>query len=136
MPEDELPVRAPRTDGPPTPRAWAERDPVAAARLTLARERISALSEELGLPAENLVSPDTVRRVLWTPPAPEAADVAAQLTSYGARAWQVELVTPLLVDAIAHAEAALQPDGTGDGTGERTDGETGDEPAAEGQPED
>ena len=45
MPEDDLPVRAPRTDGPPTPRAWAERDPVAAERLTLARDGIAQLSE-------------------------------------------------------------------------------------------
>jgi ribonuclease D len=42
---------------------------------------------------------------MWTPPAPEA--VAAQLTSYGARPWQVDLVTPVLVDAILRA----QPEG-------------------------
>ena len=110
MPEEDLPVRAPRTDGPPTPRAWAERDPVAAERLTLARDAISALSDELGVPAENLVSPDTVRRVMWTPPEPEAAAVAERLTSYGARAWQVELVTPFLVDAIDQARPEDQPD--------------------------
>jgi ribonuclease D len=109
MPEDDLPVRAPRTDGPPTPRAWAERDPVAAARLTHARDAITSLSEELGVPAENLVSPDTVRRVMWTPPAADAAAVAERLGSYGARPWQVELVTPLLVDAIAAAEAVEVP---------------------------
>jgi ribonuclease D len=107
MAEDDLPMRAPRTDGPPTPRAWAERDPVAAERLVLARDGIAKLSGELGLPAENLVSPDSVRRVMWTPPAPEADAVAAQLTSYGARPWQVELVTPVLVDAIVRA----QPEG-------------------------
>jgi ribonuclease D len=104
MPEDDLPVRAPRTDGPPTPRAWAERDPVAAERLTLARDAIAGLSEEVDVPAENLVSPDSVRRVMWTPPEPEAEAVAARLTSYGARPWQVELVTPLLVDAITGAQ--------------------------------
>ena len=110
MPEEDLPVRAPRTDGPPTPRAWAERDPVAAERLTLARDAITTLSDELGVPAENLVSPDTVRRVMWTPPEPEAAAVADRLTSYGARAWQVELVTPLLVDAIDQAGSEDPPD--------------------------
>ncbi len=104
MPEDDLPVRAPRTDGPPTPRAWAERDPVAAERLTLARDGITALAEEHGLPAENLVSPDSVRRVMWTPPEPEAEAVAERLASYGARPWQVELVTPVLVDAIVRAQ--------------------------------
>src|SRR3954447_15762569 len=106
MPEDELPVRAPRTDGPPTPRAWAERDPVAAERLTLARDGITALAEQHGLPAENLVTPDSVRRVMWTPPEPEAEAVAERLTSYGARPWQVELVTPVLVDAIVRAQPA------------------------------
>ena len=109
MPEDDLPVRAPRTDGPPTPRAWAERDPVAAERLTFARDAITSLSDELDIPAENLVSPDTVRRVMWTPPSADAAAVAERLTSYGARAWQVELVTPLLVDAITAAEPDDEP---------------------------
>ena len=33
LPEDELPPVAARYDGPPPPRAWADRDPVAAARL-------------------------------------------------------------------------------------------------------
>src|SRR3954452_1859345 len=106
MPEDDLPVRAPRTEGPPTPRAWAERDPVAAERLTLARDGITALAEQHGLPAENLVTPDSVRRVMWTPPEPEAEAVAERLTSYGARPWQVELVTPVLVDAIVRAQPA------------------------------
>ncbi len=114
MPEDDLPVRAPRTDGPPTPRAWAERDPVAAERLTLARDAIATLSDELGVPAENLVVPDTVRRVMWTPPAAEAGAVADRLRSYGARDWQVGLVTPLLVDAIAGAEPADRPEGSPD----------------------
>ena len=38
LPEEELPTRAPRGDGPPLPRAWAEKDPVAARRLTAARD--------------------------------------------------------------------------------------------------
>ncbi len=104
LPEDELPARAPRIDGPPTPRAWAERDPVAAARLTAAREGVARLSEELEVPAENLLSPDTVRRLMWTPPEPEPAAVAAELRTYGARPWQVELATPMLVEAIASAQ--------------------------------
>src|SRR3954469_20932086 len=48
--ESELPTPAPRTDGPPLPRAWAERDPVAARRLVLAREALTALSEQHELP--------------------------------------------------------------------------------------
>ena len=84
MDEAELPTRAPRSDGPPLPRAWADRDPVAARRLGLARVALGELAEEQGLPVENLLTPDYLRRVLWTPPAtrdPEAlaAAVAAAL---------------------------------------------------------
>jgi ribonuclease D len=106
--EDELPPVAARYDGPPPPRAWADRDPVAAARLTRARADLKALAEQHGLPVENLLTPDYVRRVLWEPPTaddPAALPelVAARLTSLGARPWQVELATPVLVEAISSA---------------------------------
>jgi ribonuclease D len=43
-----------------------------------------------------------VRRVCWEPPNPlEEGSVAQALTSYGARAWQVEQVTPVLVAALS-----------------------------------
>jgi len=111
--EDELPSRAPRIEGPPPPRSWAERSPVAASRLRLARDAVTALAERLGLPAENLLLPDTLRRVLWEPP--ETRDPASlldgvvdQLGARGARGWQVALCAPVLVEAVlvADAEAA------------------------------
>jgi ribonuclease D len=110
MDEDDLPMRAPRTDGPPTPRAWAERDPVAAERLTLAREGMNRLSEEHQVPAENLLSPDTVRRVMWEPAGSDVAAISGQLAELGARPWQVELTAPMLTDAVTSASAnAVQP---------------------------
>ncbi len=54
--------------GPPPPRAWADKDPDAAARLSAARAAVTARAEELNLPQENLITPDTVRRVCWEPP--------------------------------------------------------------------
>jgi len=109
LPEDELPGRAPRAEGPPQARAWADKDPVAAARLSQARAKLAELCEQLSVPAENLLSPDHLRRLLWTPPptrdrAELAEEVARQLTSYGARPWQIELTTPILVDAILAAD--------------------------------
>jgi ribonuclease D len=110
LPEEELPTRAPRSDGPPTPRAWAERDPIAARRLALAKDAITELSERLKVPVENLLTPDFMRRTLWTPPSTRKPgdlidDVTAQLSAYGARGWQIALTAPLLTTAILDAEA-------------------------------
>jgi ribonuclease D len=107
LPEAQLPVRAPRTDGPPSPRAWAERDPVAAERLVLARDGMTQLSEEHQVPAENLLTPDTVRRVMWEPAGADLASIAEQLRDLGAREWQIELTAPMLLDAICSAQPPL-----------------------------
>jgi len=111
LPEDELPSRAPRGDGPPLPRAWAEKDPVAARRLSTARAALSEVAEEHGLPVENLLTPDHVRRLLWTPPATReptqlAEAVDQRLVEYGARGWQRTLTVPVLTEAILAADAA------------------------------
>ncbi|MFE6779688.1 ribonuclease D [Streptomyces sp. NPDC057702] len=101
LPETELPQPGQPLNGPPPPRAWADKDPAAAARLAAARSAVSTLAERLNLPQENLITPDTVRRLCWEPPAqvtPES--VARVLTGYGARPWQVELVTPALTAAV------------------------------------
>ncbi|WP_137992678.1 ribonuclease D [Streptomyces vilmorinianum] len=103
LPDAELPQPGQPVAGPPPPRAWADKDPAAAARLSAARTAVSALAEELNLPQENLITPDTVRRVCWEPPAATPDAVSAALQGYGARPWQVELVTPLLVTALTSA---------------------------------
>ncbi len=109
LPESELPHRNPRSDGPPVARAWADKDPVASQRLTLAKESFAALSEEWNTPAENLLTPDTMRRVLWTPPATRdeaelSIEIRAALRHLGARAWQIDLTAPLLVAAVLGAD--------------------------------
>nr|WP_203690968.1 ribonuclease D [Streptomyces sp. SID12488] len=103
--DSQLPQPGQPVIGPPPPRAWADKDPVAAARLSAARAGVSALAEQLNMPQENLITPDTVRRVCWEPPTPvDAGAVAIALAGYGARDWQVEQVTPVLVEALS-AEA-------------------------------
>jgi ribonuclease D len=100
--DDELPVNHP-VDGPPPPHRWAERDPVAAARLARCRQVVVGTAEAHTLPPENLISPDFIRRLAWTPPedvTPQA--VGDILRGFGARAWQVGL--------IAEDLAALLPD--------------------------
>ncbi len=110
MAEDDLPSRVTRGDGPPTPRAWAEKDPVAARRLELARAAVIAIATKQDLPVENLLTPDSLRRAMWTPPKtrePVALLEALidQLRALGARSWQVGLTAPALAQAVLDAEA-------------------------------
>ena len=115
LPEDDLPTRTQRGDGPPVPRAWAERDAVAARRLQIAREAMAALADEHGMPVENVLTPDSLRRVLWAPPASREPTelleaVIDQLTGLGARGWQIALVAPLVVQAVLDADAYSEED--------------------------
>lgn len=101
LPPSELPPTVGPNDGSPPPaHRWAERDPVAAARLAAARAAVTAIAEKYALPVENLVEPAAVRRLAWTPPDDLSEEsVADALRGLGAREWQVGLV----VDALAAA---------------------------------
>jgi len=103
LPDSDLPsVRGPKSDAPPPPRAWADKDPAAAARLTAARDVVASLSQQYDVPTENLLQPDLLRRLCWTPPdLLDETSIAATLAAGGARAWQVELVAPRLAEAFA-----------------------------------
>jgi ribonuclease D len=86
--------------GPPPAHRWGERYPDAAARLAAAREVVTAESAGHNVPAENLISPDAIRRLSWEPPDPaDPAGIAAALASTGARPWQVELIAPQVAAA-------------------------------------
>jgi ribonuclease D len=101
MPEDQLPQSAPAGEGPPAPSRWAERDPIAAKRLARVRAVVIALAAEHRMPAENLVPPEAVRRLAWTPPSElDEANVASTLTTHGARPWQVQVTAAALAQAL------------------------------------
>ncbi|HEV7725473.1 MAG TPA: ribonuclease D [Modestobacter sp.] len=104
LPEGELPPHSRPGEGPPPVNRWADRDPAAAARLKAARASLTRVSEEWSVPVENLLSPDLMRRLVWSPPSPADAEaVASVLRAGGAREWQVELTRDLLTEAIATA---------------------------------
>ena len=101
LPDSALP-QTPASDGPPPPHRWAERDPVAAARLIRCREVVTRLAATHDLPPENLVSPDSVRRLAWTPPARLDVDTVAEaLAGTGVRPWQIGLLSGELTLALA-----------------------------------
>lgn len=100
--EAELPTTNQRTDGPPPPRAWAEKNPAASERLARCREVITTIAETHNLPTENLISPQLVRNLAWEPPAELTVEaVSATLREQGARAWQVRLIIEPILDALA-----------------------------------
>lgn len=102
LPDDALPPQHLPADGPPPARVWNDKDPVAARRLSRARTAITAIAAEHSLPVENLISPDAVRRLCWTPPAPvDAESVADVLRGHGVRDWQLALTRDALAGALA-----------------------------------
>jgi ribonuclease D len=109
LPESDLPRPAAAGEGPPPANRWPDRDPVAAERLARARAALGTIATEHGLPVENLLTPDLVRRVAWTPPPGGRDGVAAALSAAGARRWQVELTATALADALRDPQDATEP---------------------------
>lgn len=104
LPESDLPPRHAES-GPPPARSWERRDPVAAARLAAVRQAIGARADELGLPAEVLISPELVRALVWESEGPVSEDeVRQRLTP--ARAWQLDQVAGLVCAALADGATA------------------------------
>ncbi len=107
----DLPLeRAPGGETIPPARAWSDRNPEADARLKAARPAVEARAEDLGMPTENLLTPDLLRRVAWNPPAPlSAASVGGMLTELGARPWQIEQTAQLIADAFVQSVQSPAP---------------------------
>lgn len=98
------PVARVAAEGPPPPRAWADRDPAAAARLTAAKAAVDARAEELSMPIENLLTPDSLRRVAWQPPGEiTVATVSDALRTLGAREWQIDETAQRITDAFVES---------------------------------
>ncbi|MDZ5144022.1 ribonuclease D [Microbacterium testaceum] len=95
LPADRVP-----SDTLPPPRAWADRNPEADRRLKKARPAVEARAEELRMPTENLLTPETLRRLAWAPPSEVTADsVGTALAELGARPWQIDQTSQVIADS-------------------------------------
>lgn len=64
-------------------------------------EVVLRISGEHRLPAENLIAPDSVRRLAWVPPEEiTESTVAETLRGFGAREWQIGLLVADLTTAL------------------------------------
>ncbi|MDX2375349.1 HRDC domain-containing protein [Microbacterium sp. LRZ72] len=103
LPPDRVP-----SDGPPPPRVWRDRNPEADARLKAAKPALEHIAEQWRMPLENLLTPDTLRRLAWEPPADiDAATIGRSLADLGARPWQVEETAQTIADAFVESAQAI-----------------------------
>lgn len=100
--DTDLPTAKSAQTSLPPARSWPDRNPSAAARLAAARAVIGQCHDELGIPVENLLTPDTLRQLCWDPPMPLTREgVATALAELGARNWQIELCSDAVCEALA-----------------------------------
>lgn len=105
--DPELPAERASGDGMPPPRAWIDRNPPADARLKAARPAVEAVATELHMPTENLLTPDTLRRLAWAPPAEwDAASISDALAALGARQWQIAQTAQVIAQAFVDSVQA------------------------------
>ncbi len=104
---DLPPARVPG-ESIPAPRSWSDRNPQADARLKASRAALADVSTLLGIPVENLLTPEVLRRLAWDPPVPLVLEsVRVALGNMGARDWQIEATSQVILNAFVDAG---QPD--------------------------
>ena len=119
---DLPPVKLP-TVGIPNHRNWPQRYPEADARLQAAKAVISKVSELHGVPAENILKPDSLRELCFTPPATnDLAALVAALLNLGARHWQIELVAQGFLEAMKAEPAPAVAESSVEGSSEVAEG--------------
>jgi ribonuclease D len=107
----DLPTLRQQTESIPPPRAWSDKNPEADRRLKAARTALAAVSGELNIPVENVLTPEVLRRLAWSPPDPIELDAVREaLVDLGARPWQIDAIaqpiTSAFVDSVAFVDAS------------------------------
>lgn len=105
----DLPSTRTPSEGPPPPRVWADKNPEADGRLKRSRAAVVEIAERLALPVENLLTPDTLRRLAWSPPVDRSADaIGVALADLGARPWQVAQTAAAIAAAFVEPPQAAE----------------------------
>ena len=94
--EKELPSMRGSGTGLPAIKIWENKNPLGYARATHIRAKVNELATLIGMPPENLVSPEVIKKLCWSePPTSElSAYIESTLRIAGARGWQVALIAP------------------------------------------
>ncbi|MCU1506169.1 MAG: ribonuclease [Microbacteriaceae bacterium] len=109
MAAEDTPVLRVPGDVIPPPRAWSERNPEADRRLKLARTAVGEIAGERSIPVENLLTPELLRRVSWSPPQPlDEPALRSVLADLGARDWQLDETVQAILDAFVEASQPVE----------------------------
>lgn len=105
------PIRSSAVTLPPI-KVWRDKFPEKYAPYSHARKAVEDLSALHSIPVENLISPELVRRIAWSPPAQstvvrDEAGVRSALLALGARAWQIDLVASAIADALLQTQPLI-----------------------------
>lgn len=106
LPDSDLPILRTPNIGLPPVKLWRERNFAAHARLTHARAAVIERAQELDLPVENLISPETIRQLVWKTPPESGLEsyIESLLALHGARPWQINQITPVLLAPMLASE--------------------------------
>jgi ribonuclease D len=96
-------LRAKQT-GIPNHRNWPTKFPEANVRLQWSKKLLAQLSIDMNIPQENIISPESVRTLCFTPPELNMKSIEEALVLLKARAWQIAAVTNLLIEAFGKTE--------------------------------
>ena len=106
---EDLPALRVASEAIPPPRVWSDRNPEADKRLKAARAAIALVSTEVNIPAENILTPEVLRRLAWSPPHPlDAEGIHTALVGLGARQWQVDALAQVILDAFVDANQTIE----------------------------
>ena len=104
MASDDYPVLRQVGETMPPPRVWSDKNPEADKRLKTARAAVTEVATEKSIPVENLLTPELLRRLAWSPPVPaDAGTIASTLREFGAREWQLDATAQVIADAFVEA---------------------------------
>jgi len=106
---DDLPAFRSGEESIPPPRSWPDRNPEADRRLRALKPRLQVIADEFTVPLENLLTPEHVRRITWSPPAgTDESSIRRALQELGARPWQIDATAQVIAQAFVEALQSIE----------------------------
>lgn len=99
LPESDWPDARVKSSGPPAPRNWAQKNPLAFEHLEAVRAELARIAEEMNMAVEHLITPDVMRRIVWEQPT-SASQIQAMFAELLVRDWQQKIVFPVLTEIL------------------------------------